>query len=292
VGSMTEAKGTDGTIAIDGSDVVLTFSGFATQAVKKAASPRRIPLSAIAAVELTEPKGMRTGSLRLVLAGEEGVEPPKPAVDVNAVQSNKGKSEKALAEMAENLRAIIAGANAVPTEIAGPPVDPDKKPGFVQRMQEQADAQQQALADKGVLFQGQSHESGRNSTVTLYADRLERVKAKKVTALSSAAQDVEVTPVRAVSSVQTTKDGMVYTKVTVFASGNNIEFRFGHDEARRFKDALMKLVLGGGTPVPAAAAAAQPDVMEQLRKLGELRDAGILTPEEFEAKKAQLLERL
>jgi hypothetical protein len=42
----------------------------------------------------------------------------------------------------------------------------------------------------------------------------------------------------------------------------------------------------GGVPPP------QTDVMDQLRKLGELRDAGVLTPEEFAAKKAQLLDRL
>ncbi|MFB9333405.1 SHOCT domain-containing protein [Actinoplanes octamycinicus] len=37
---------------------------------------------------------------------------------------------------------------------------------------------------------------------------------------------------------------------------------------------------------------AQPDVVEQLTKLASLRDAGILTDEEFARKKAQLLERL
>ena len=40
------------------------------------------------------------------------------------------------------------------------------------------------------------------------------------------------------------------------------------------------------------AASGPPDVMDQLRKLGELRDAGILTAEEFEAKKAELLARM
>ena len=35
-----------------------------------------------------------------------------------------------------------------------------------------------------------------------------------------------------------------------------------------------------------------PDPIEQLRKLAELRDQGILTPEEFETKKAELLRRL
>ena len=46
-----------------------------------------------------------------------------------------------------------------------------------------------------------------------------------------------------------------------------------------------------GAP-PAQAAPAAPDPMEQLRKLGELRDAGILTEEEFAAKKADILGRL
>jgi hypothetical protein len=32
--------------------------------------------------------------------------------------------------------------------------------------------------------------------------------------------------------------------------------------------------------------------MEQLRKLGELHQAGILTEEEFQAKKSELLRRL
>ena len=47
-------------------------------------------------------------------------------------------------------------------------------------------------------------------------------------------------------------------------------------------------------PVPTAAsappaAAPTPDYIDQLKQLAALRDAGILTPEEFEAKKAQIL---
>ena len=45
-------------------------------------------------------------------------------------------------------------------------------------------------------------------------------------------------------------------------------------------------------PVAAPAPAQQADMFEQLRKLGELRDAGIVTPAEFEAKKAELLSRM
>lgn len=39
-------------------------------------------------------------------------------------------------------------------------------------------------------------------------------------------------------------------------------------------------------------APAAPDVADQLRKLGELRDAGVLSAEEFEAKKAELIDKL
>lgn len=42
-------------------------------------------------------------------------------------------------------------------------------------------------------------------------------------------------------------------------------------------------------PAAAAPATAQPDNLDQLKKLAELRDAGIVTEEEFEAKKKQLL---
>lgn len=49
-------------------------------------------------------------------------------------------------------------------------------------------------------------------------------------------------------------------------------------------------------PAPAAAmpgaAPADADVLEQLRKLGELRKVGVLTDGEFEAKKAELLGRV
>ncbi|UYN83496.1 MAG: SHOCT domain-containing protein [Microcella sp.] len=43
-------------------------------------------------------------------------------------------------------------------------------------------------------------------------------------------------------------------------------------------------------PAPEPAAASDMSAtLEQLKQLGELRDAGILTPEEFEAKKAVIL---
>jgi hypothetical protein len=45
----------------------------------------------------------------------------------------------------------------------------------------------------------------------------------------------------------------------------------------------------GSAPAPSQPAAAQDDYIEELQKLAGLRDAGIITNEEFEAKKQQLL---
>ena len=42
-------------------------------------------------------------------------------------------------------------------------------------------------------------------------------------------------------------------------------------------------------PAPAAPAPSQADVLNQLKQLGELRDAGVLTEEEFAGQKAKLL---
>ncbi|HXH57707.1 SHOCT domain-containing protein [Iamia sp.] len=94
-----------------------------------------------------------------------------------------------------------------------------------------------------LLFQGTSHDEGRNAEVYLYADRIERVKARSRASLSRANQDVEVTPMRSVSSVQTRKKGM-RTNVAVYASGNNIDFRFGHSEAARFRHIITEMLLG------------------------------------------------
>jgi len=46
---------------------------------------------------------------------------------------------------------------------------------------------------------------------------------------------------------------------------------------------------GSAPAAEAAPAPAQPDVFDQLKKLGELHQQGILTDEEFAAQKAKLL---
>lgn len=178
-----------------------------------------------------------------------------------------------------------------------PPV-PDPQPQTEKRTE--PTAQQPAQAPQPPpgpqpLLVVTSHDEGKNAKVMVWPDRIERIKAKSMMSLSRANQDTEVIPIRAVSSVQAKKDGMMWTNVTVFASGNNINFRIRHQEAQAFKNVVMDLVLSGGPqhqqaqPVPAAVHAPQVDLVDQIRRLGELRDQGLLTEEEFAAQKAKLL---
>jgi hypothetical protein len=72
--------------------------------------------------------------------------------------------------------------------------------------------------------------------------------------------------------------------------------RVARRTARRTSRRQMAMYEGGGNdagydePAPAAPAApAQPDYAAELQKLAELKAAGVINDEEFEAKKKQIL---
>lgn len=166
-----------------------------------------------------------------------------------------------------------------------------------------------------------SHIGGKNARVSIYNDRIEwerprgisggKIAAGIMTAgLSLAATGVkngkagsEMIPVKSITSVSTKRDGTLNTLVSIITSGNTIDFRVSHAEAGAVKTVVTDLILGkydvaapAAPVVPAAVQpvppAPQPDIHEQLQKLASLRDSGILTEEEFTAKKAELLARL
>lgn len=176
------------------------------------------------------------------------------------------------------------------------------------QMTSMAKQHDQATLDKlgpmpeNALWRGVSHESGRNAVVTLYADRIERYKATSKTSLTGmltgGPEDVEVIPTKSVSSVQVHR-GPWYHDVTIYCSGNTIVLSVDAADAEQLRTLVTDQILKGSSaappqpaPPPAPAGPTGDEVLEQIRKLGELRDAGILTQDEFDTKKADLLGRI
>jgi hypothetical protein len=108
-------------------------------------------------------------------------------------------------------------------------------------------------------------------------------------------------PYAKVSSVQS-QTAVMSGKLQIFASGNKAVIDNVLPKARaveiadyvrhRIAEPASGLATQAAGSSPPVAAVPQPDVTDQLMKLGELRDAGVLTTEEFESKKAELLARL
>ena len=166
-----------------------------------------------------------------------------------------------------------------------------------------------------------SHIDGKNARVFVWPDRVEWDRKGLLSTGAKAGmafmtlgtsylatgvtrkQSTELIPVKSITSV-TTKRGLgLQTKLTVITSGNTIEMRIAHKEAEQVRTLLMQLVNGSHpsqhapaapVSVPASQPAAQagPDLGAQLTQLASLRDAGILTEEEFVAKKADILGRM
>lgn len=104
--------------------------------------------------------------------------------------------------------------------------------------------------------------------------------------------DLESFEYSKISSFEQSK-GMMGGKVSFFASGNEVSMKWISDkDAMQSFVAAVKENLHGAPSSAASTSSADSDVMEQIRKLGELHKSGILSDDEFEAKKAELLSRL
>ena len=70
---------------------------------------------------------------------------------------------------------------------------------------------------------------------------------------------------------------------------NAVTFRRGQSKGFNMIRAAVEQSI---TAAGAGSGAGEPDIPEQIKKLDELRDQKLITDEEFEAKKAELLDRL
>lgn len=151
------------------------------------------------------------------------------------------------------------------------------------------------------LMEFTSHVAGKNAKVAIYPDRIEwfrsgvkvpgGVKGAVLTSgltllASSSRKDTNMIPVRQIQGVTTHKAGFSYTTVRVATAGDVTEFRVTKREAEQVKDTLLRLM---SQPAQPATGSNGSGVADELRKLAELRDSGVLTEAEFAKQKSRLL---
>jgi hypothetical protein len=109
--------------------------------------------------------------------------------------------------------------------------------------------------------------------------------AKKLTGY-----DLESYPYDHISSIEMGKTMMGH-HIKFFASGNEARMKWidQKQDVSGFIAMVRARMKGGAGNGASAPATAEPDASDQIRKLAQLRDDGLITDEEFQAKKAQLL---
>lgn len=97
-------------------------------------------------------------------------------------------------------------------------------------------------------------------------------------------------PYERISSIQTDK-GMMFGKIVIFASGNKaiLDQIMPKEKSTEIGDYVRSRLAAGSQAVPATAPATE-DPLDRLKKLGELKEAGVVTDEEFAAQKAKILD--
>lgn len=178
------------------------------------------------------------------------------------------------------------------------------------------------------LMHLKSHINGRNATVTIYPDRVEWRRKSIMTTGAKAALGVatagmsllatgvrgtdegEIIPIDQISHVSRKRGMGLNTVVVLTTSAGDLELRVSHADADHVIELVNAIKRGDykaqsvptAAPAPHAPAqapvapvpvpAAGTSVMDQIAQLGQLHDAGILTDDEFAAKKADLLAKL
>jgi len=169
------------------------------------------------------------------------------------------------------------------------------------------------------LLEFTSHIDGKNAYVTIFPDRVEWDRKGRVTLTRLAGASMtmgasllatgvrtggssEMIPIKNITSVTSGKDGLRFHKVTITASNAEIEFRVDKAIADAAKTLISQLMLGShqsqtsnvSQPVivvpTAPSSESESDKFENLKKLKDLLDAGVLTDEEFQDQKRRLLD--
>lgn len=292
-------NGYNGTIAVNGEQLTITHSGFAARTGGLVRDqPREIPLRAISGVNFKEATRLVNGWLTLGLGGAEPVRlnAGTAASDANTVMFRHQQKDD-FEKLRDLLLSVIEKNQEAGVDPSTVAFDSPQQKG---RLQDKMDK----LVESAGLARGFG--------LTLYSDRIEKGYGKHaeshplvgVSAQVESAEELH----RRVTVTRLALTGVFAfglkkkTGGTSFLTVEGPGFAWVEEVDRKQKQQAVVFaakVRAAATSLPkddpADSQPIQPqaaDVTDQLRKLGELHAAGILTDAEFSAKKTELLDRL
>ena len=287
---MLKITGKDAEVTLTDTYVRLKFDqGMATHD-KLAVSPRDVPLTSIAAVELDR-SGMFSGTFRLILVGDTAA-PRAASVDINTVLTPlRGSRVK---EWEEFTMAVHAAHTA-----AGPKIPMSEQPLT-------ASTPNIRLNDSTYLgglpetapsrypedLVASTTRIGMDGATVAWAD----CTGVTIEGGDIAKSRVAATIMFGVAGLAT-KSSQRRVLVTVHKSdGTAALYQVANAETQVVTATLEPLLRKLGVPLHSGQApavpAGEPSPIELLERLGKLRESRVLTDEEFVAKKAELLARL
>lgn len=107
-------------------------------------------------------------------------------------------------------------------------------------------------APSDLVIEALSREDGKNSTVRVFRDRIEWIKAVSISSLPRARNDPPVIALPTVSGVKLKKDGPVFSKVLLRTANGPVVFRMIHSEAQAVSSAIAGLLDPAGSGGPSA----------------------------------------
>ena len=112
-------------------------------------------------------------------------------------------------------------------------------------MSDEAPANPATDPSSEILVEAMSREDGKNSTVRVYRDRIEWLKAQSISSLPRPKDDPPVIPLDTVTSVKTRKDGPLFSKVLLRTEQKTIVFRMVSAQAVEVRDAIAEQLVAG-----------------------------------------------
>lgn len=135
-------------------------------------------------------------------------------------------------------------------------------------------------------------QKGTKAATIILTDRQIYVFAKGNVFGSLVAAD-EVIPIAMITGVERSREYMNEWGITITRASNVDKYIYCDEvESQKFVSQVRELIAAAQSPAPTVIQTQTLDPLDQLKKLKELHEAGVISDEEYETKRADLMGRI